>query len=85
MKTDAELQHAALPMAPDDVRDRIAAVLERRAERAASHLDLDLQDGTVTLTGPVHSLPERRAILAAARFTPGVRRVVDHLYFDLNT
>jgi osmotically-inducible protein OsmY len=62
-----------------DVRKAIELVLERRAEREARQIGVDVRDGTVTLTGPVHSWAERKSVVAAARFTPGVRAVEDHL------
>ena len=62
-----------------DVRKAIEQALERRAEREARQIAVDVRDGTVTLTGPVHSWAERKSVLAAARFTPGVRVVEDHL------
>jgi osmotically-inducible protein OsmY len=62
-----------------DVRKAIEQALERRAEREARQIGVDVRDGTVTLTGPVHSWAERKSVLAAARFTAGVRAVEDHL------
>jgi osmotically-inducible protein OsmY len=62
-----------------DVRKAIEQVLERRAEREAKRIHVDVRDGVVTLTGAVHSWAERKSIVAAARFTPGVRDVQDHL------
>jgi len=62
-----------------DVRKAIEQALERRAEREARRIGVDVRDGTVTLTGPVHSWAERQSVLSAARFTPGVRAVEDHL------
>jgi len=62
-----------------DVRKAIEQVLERRAEREARRIRVDVRDGTVTLTGSVHSWAERKSLLAAARFTPGVHAVEDHL------
>jgi osmotically-inducible protein OsmY len=62
-----------------DVRKAIEEALERRAEREARNIGVDVRDGTVTLTGPVHSWAERQSVLAAARFTPGVRAVEDRL------
>jgi osmotically-inducible protein OsmY len=62
-----------------DVRKAIEQALERRAEREARQIGVEVRDGTVTLTGPVHSWAERKSVLAAARFTPGVRVVEDHL------
>ena len=63
----------------EDVRTAIEQVLERRAEREARGIHVDVRDGTVTLTGAVHSWAERKSVLSAARFTPGVRAVEDHL------
>lgn len=62
-----------------DVRKAIEQVLERRAEREAKRIHVDVRDGVVTLTGVVHSWAERKSVVAAARFTHGVRDVEDHL------
>jgi osmotically-inducible protein OsmY len=69
------------PLKPmtQDIRKAIDQVLERRAEREAKGIHVDVRDGVVTLTGAVHSWAERKSIVAAARFTPGVRDVQDHL------
>lgn len=69
---------AAKPMT-EDVRRSIEQALERRAEREARQIRVDVRDGTVTLTGTVHSWAEHKSVLAAARFTPGVQAVEDHL------
>jgi osmotically-inducible protein OsmY len=63
----------------EGVQKAIEQALERRAEREARQIRVDVRDGTVTLTGSVHSWAERKSVLAAARFTPGVRTVEDHL------
>ena len=63
----------------EDVQKAIEQALERRAEREARRIRVDVRDGTVTLTGSVHSWAERKSVLSAARFTPGVRAVEDHL------
>jgi osmotically-inducible protein OsmY len=58
----------------------IAEALERRADREARRLKVDVTPaGAVKLSGQVRSWAEKRATLAAARFTPGVRTVEDHL------
>ena len=62
-----------------DVRKAIEQALERRAERQAKRIRVDVQDGIATLTGSVHSWAERQSVVAAARFTPGVRDVHDQL------
>ena len=62
-----------------DVRLAIESVLERRAEREAKRIRVDVHEGTIILTGDVQSWAERASVVAAARFTPGVRAVEDHL------
>ena len=61
------------------VRTAIEQALERRAEREAQRIRVDMHDGIATLTGSVHSWAERKSVVAAARFTPGVLDVEDHL------
>ena len=63
----------------EDVRKAIEQALERRAEREARRIRVDVKDGTVTLTGAVHSWAERKSVVAAARFTRGVQAIEDHL------
>ena len=63
----------------EHVQQAIEQALERRAEREARGIRVDVRDGTVSLTGTIHSWAERKSVLAAARFTPGVRAVEDHL------
>jgi osmotically-inducible protein OsmY len=72
---------AAKPGA-QDVRKAIEQALERRAEREARRIQVDVRDGVATLTGAVHSWAERKSVVAAARFTPGVRNVEDHLRIE---
>jgi osmotically-inducible protein OsmY len=64
---------------PGDVRRAIEQALERRAEREARRIRVDFKDGVVTLMGAVHSWAERKSVVAAARFTPGVQMVEDRL------
>jgi osmotically-inducible protein OsmY len=66
----------------EDVRQAIEEALERRAEREARKVRVEMSDGTVTLSGVVRSWRERQAVVASARFTPGVRAVNDHLTID---
>jgi osmotically-inducible protein OsmY len=75
---------AVKPMKPatDDVRKAIERALERRAEREAKRIRVDVRDGVVTLTGSVHSWAERKSVVGAARFTPGVRDVHDQLRME---
>lgn len=78
--TDRMTLRSSKPVNTDRVREAIEAALERRAEREAKRIRVQVTDaGTVALTGEVRSWAEKRATLAAARFAPGVRLVEDHL------
>ena len=67
------------PVPTGNVRKAIEQALERRAEREAKRINVDVHDGIVKLTGTVHSWAERKSVIAAARFTPGVQDVEDRL------
>jgi osmotically-inducible protein OsmY len=64
---------------PSDVKARIEAAFERSAEIEARRLTVNVSDGSVTLTGNVHSAVERDEARRAASAAPGVRLVVDHM------
>jgi osmotically-inducible protein OsmY len=64
---------------PDDVRLVIEDALDRRAEREAKRLSVEVSDGTVTLTGQVRSWDEKRAVMGAVSHARGVRSITDHL------
>ena len=68
---------------PERIRGAIEGALERRAEREARRIDVNVSaDGEVTLTGRVHSWPEREAVVASARYLRGVRAVHDRLRIE---
>lgn len=72
-----------LRVPPEKIRDAIEEALDRRAERAARRIDVTVEpDGYVTLTGHVRSWAERKAVVASARYLPGVRAVRDRLHVD---
>lgn len=66
----------------EDVRDAIEQALERRAEREAQHIKVEVHDSAVKLSGPVRSWAEKRAILGVVSHAPGVRAVEEHLFVD---
>ena len=74
-----KIEIKASKLATHDVRKSIEDALERRAEREAARIRLDIKDGRVSLTGTVHTWLERAAVLGAVRGTPGVHHVEDHL------
>jgi osmotically-inducible protein OsmY len=81
--TDRMTISSPQPPEPDRVRVAIEDALERRADREVKRLRIDVTPaGAVKLSGTVRSWAEKRATLAAARFTPGVRMVEDHLEVD---
>jgi osmotically-inducible protein OsmY len=66
----------------ETIREEIEQALERRAERHAKNIQIEIRDGIVKMTGPVHSWAEREAVISAARYTPGVVSVEDHLRLE---
>jgi osmotically-inducible protein OsmY len=66
----------------DEIREAIEEALERRAEREAERIQVSVTDGVVTLRGMVRSYAEKRAVIGAAGFAPGVRSVEDHLRIE---
>jgi osmotically-inducible protein OsmY len=64
---------------PAGIEQRIREALTRQAQREASHMDIRIDNGVVTLRGTVHSQHERAAAHGAAWAAPGVCGVVDEL------
>ncbi|MEP9327735.1 BON domain-containing protein [Paraburkholderia phymatum] len=62
-----------------DIVGKISAALTRHAQDESRHIDVSVDDGTVTLRGKVGSFPERSIVCNAAWSAPGVRNVVDRL------
>ena len=62
-----------------DIQRSIESALERRAQREAARVQVEIKDGRASLSGSVHSWAEKQAVLGAARGTPGVRSVADHI------
>jgi osmotically-inducible protein OsmY len=70
---------------PPDVeklRERLRDALERRARHEARHIQVRVEEHSVTLSGKVDSWLEKRAVLGIVSHTPGVRRVNDALEVD---
>lgn len=72
----------APPVEPEDVQQGIEEALARRAEREARRIRVTVEEGKVTLVGAVHSWAERRAVVGAARATPGVHEIADQLRIE---
>ena len=62
-----------------DIARQITDALKRHAEREARHIDVAVEDGTVTLSGTVDSLADHDAAIGAAFGTRGVTSVIDKL------
>jgi osmotically-inducible protein OsmY len=62
-----------------DVTDQIEAAFKRSAEIDARRVNVTAEDGTVILSGNVHSWAELREAERAAWAAPGVSRVDDRL------
>lgn len=65
-----------------EIRKKIEEALERRAEREAEGIRVEVVDGSVTLTGRVQSWHEKEAVAGAARHAPGVHSIQDNLRVD---
>ena len=62
-----------------DLQARIEAAFRHAAEADAHGIRIEARDGTVVLSGTVHSASEREAAERAALAAPGVNRVDDRL------
>jgi osmotically-inducible protein OsmY len=69
-------------VSPVAVRKAIEDALERRAERAAKEVQLEVRDGEVILTGRARSWAERTAIVEAAAAAPGVVGIQDRIRIE---
>lgn len=63
----------------EDVQAKIQAALRRSAEIDARRINVQVKDGSVTLSGSVHSFAEREEARHAAWSAPGVKDVQDHM------
>jgi len=64
---------------PTDIEYNIRKAIQRHTDREMKHLDVKIDKGNVTLSGHLSSTVERAIVRGAARSTPGVKTVVDHL------
>ena len=64
---------------PEGLQSKIEEALERRAIREAERIKVTVEDGTVTVSGPVQSWDEKLAIIGLVSHAPGVSRVNDEL------
>ena len=64
------------------LREEIEFALERRADREAERLRIEVHDGAVDLWGRVHSWQEKRAVIGSISHAPGVTQLKDHLRID---
>jgi osmotically-inducible protein OsmY len=62
-----------------EIASKIRAAFERHADLDADKVHVTVLDGTVTLTGEVHSWHEREDAENAARAAPGVRGIKNDL------
>ncbi|MBB3261901.1 osmotically-inducible protein OsmY [Paraburkholderia bannensis] len=73
---EIEVKHLA---EPEEISRDILDAMHRHAEREAGHIRVSVREGTVTLSGTVHSYAERAVARGAAWAAPGVGAVVDDL------
>ena len=73
---------APIRVDPRELREEIEFALERRADREAERLRIEVHDGAVDLFGRVHSWQEKRAVVGSISHAPGVIEIRDHLRID---
>jgi osmotically-inducible protein OsmY len=66
----------------EELREEIECALERRADREAERLRIEVHNGAVRLYGRVHSWQEKRAVVGSISHAPGVLAIRDHLRID---
>ncbi|MEM5365832.1 BON domain-containing protein [Paraburkholderia azotifigens] len=64
---------------PTDIEHNIRKAIQRHTDREMKHIAVQVDGGNVTLSGQVSTKAERAVVWGAARATPGVKTVVDHL------
>ncbi len=64
------------------VKKAIEDALTRRLARELNHINVEVREGCVTLSGAVPSWAERRAAVGAATSAPGVHSVEDQLRIE---
>jgi osmotically-inducible protein OsmY len=62
-----------------EIRTAIAGALARHARHEAKRIAVAVDEGVVTLSGPVDSFAEKQALLGLVGHLPGVRAVRDQL------
>ncbi len=68
---------------PYELQNRIRKALERQAILDASHIEVSIEGGKVTLEGSVQSLAEKKQAQKEAWAAPGVTEVVNHLQVQI--
>jgi len=66
----------------DRVHQAIDRALERHAMREARRIQIEASDARVSVSGVVHTLHEKEAVLGAVRSSRGVGDVSDHLRIE---
>ncbi|HEY7368375.1 MAG TPA: BON domain-containing protein [Thermoanaerobaculia bacterium] len=79
-----EIRVKAPKVDPVQIRKTIHDALERRVDREADRIKVDVDDGTVRLTGRVPSWMQKQAVLGAVAHAPGVSAVTDELRIDFS-
>ena len=65
--------------APDNVKGQIEDALNRQAVLEGAVIQVSAQDGTIILSGSIHSWDQRAAARRVAWAAPGVNDVIDNL------
>lgn len=83
LKCDSRVSWASINVEVEEqLRAEIESALERRADREAERLRIEVHDGAVNLWGRVHSWQEKRAVIGSIAHATGVTKLKDHLRIE---
>jgi len=78
----ASVRTESLDKNSGEIKRRITILLGQRGVSSLRRLNIDVEDGTVTLRGRVTSFYERQLCLSCCRHVPGVFNLVDEIDVD---
>jgi signal-transduction protein with cAMP-binding, CBS, and nucleotidyltransferase domain len=85
MRALASLHRVVLKSSKSDaaIRNRILADIDKQSWSAGAFVDVAVHDGLIDLWGSINDVAQRKALKVLAEGVPGVRRVHEHLTWNI--